>query len=92
MRVRRSSDSKCLGLLYGRPEGASTDDLLFLKSLTFCFQLCTVAHFFGFMPLPWFSSLIDKTDLSDFVSYVCRRWWGGGDFVCLFEKNISHCH
>jgi hypothetical protein len=26
------------------------------ESLAFCFQLCTVAHFVGFLLLPWFSS------------------------------------
>ncbi len=39
----------------------------------------------GFL-VPWFSSLIDKTDLADFMCYVwIRRWWGL-DFVCLFGK------
>jgi hypothetical protein len=26
------------------------------ENLAFCFQLCTVAHFVGFLMLPWFSS------------------------------------
>jgi hypothetical protein len=25
------------------------------ENLAFCFQLCTVTHFVGFLPLPWFS-------------------------------------
>jgi hypothetical protein len=42
-------------------------------SLVFCRSL-------GFL-VPWFSSLIDKTDLADFVCYV----WGrrGGEGLCL---------
>ncbi len=29
--------------------------IYFPENLAFCFQLCTVAHFVGFLPLPWFS-------------------------------------
>jgi hypothetical protein len=35
------------------------------ENLAFCFQLCTVAHFVGFLLLPWFSSL--TADLADFL-------------------------
>ncbi len=47
----------------------------------------------GFL-VPWFSSLIDKTDVADFMCYVMygEKGGGGGDFICLFAKTISHCH
>ena len=43
----------------------------------------------GFL-VPWFSSLIDKTDLADFMCYVWRRRWGVGNlFVCLQKLYLS---
>jgi hypothetical protein len=65
------------------PEGVCTDKFLSRK-LAFCFQLCTVTHFVGFLPLPWFScSLV-------FFPYSCIRF--GGFFVsCMenMEKNVG---
>jgi hypothetical protein len=29
--------------------------IYYQENLAFCFQLCTVAHFVGYLPLPWFS-------------------------------------
>jgi hypothetical protein len=52
-------------------------------SLVFCRSL-------GFL-VSWFSSLIDKTGLTDIVCDVCREG-GGGGFVRLFAKTIFHCH
>ena len=46
------------------------------ENLAFCFQLCTVAHFVGFLLLPWFSSSLVFFPYSCFggfcVSYVLR--------------------
>jgi hypothetical protein len=47
------------------------------ENLAFCFQLCTVTHFVGFLLclgflVPWFSSLTAESDLADFLCYVCR--------------------
>jgi hypothetical protein len=51
------------------------------ENLAFCFQLCTVTHFVGFLPLPWFScSLV-------FFPYSCIRF--GGFFVSCMEKNVG---
>ncbi len=51
------------------------------ENLAFCFQLCTVTHFVGFLPLPWFScSLV-------FFPYSCNRF--GGFFVSCMEKNVG---
>ncbi len=53
----------------------------FIINLAFCFQLCTVAHFVGYLQLPWFSC-----SLVFFPFFVCY------DIVCFFAKTISHCH
>jgi hypothetical protein len=53
-------------------------------SLVFCRSLAFL--------VPWFSSLIDKTGLEDFVCDVCREGGGEGGFLCLFAKTIFHCH
>ncbi len=29
--------------------------IYYQENLAFCFQLCTAAHFVGYLPLPWFS-------------------------------------
>ncbi len=48
------------------------------ENLAFCFQLCTVTHFVGFLPLPWFScSLV-------FFPYSWIRV--GGFFVLCMNK------
>ena len=50
--------------------------------------LLVICSSLGFL-VPWFSSLIDKTDLADFVCYVWRRRWGGGTFVCLQKLYLT---
>ncbi len=51
------------------------------ENLTFCFQLCTVTHFIGFLPLPWFSCSFV------FFPYSCIRF--GGFFVLCMEKKVD---
>ncbi len=41
--------------------------IYYWENLAFCLQLCTVAHFVGFLPLPWFSCSLD------FFPYMQRR-------------------
>jgi hypothetical protein len=54
--------------------------------------LLAICTSLGFL-VPWFSSLIDKTDLADFVCYIIYgEEGGGGDIACFFAKTISHCH
>ncbi len=51
------------------------------ENLAFCFQLCTVTHFVGFPPLPWFScSLV-------FFPYSWIRF--GRFFVLCLEKKVG---
>ncbi len=51
------------------------------ENLAFCFQLCTVTHFVGFLPLPWVScSLV-------FFPYSWIRF--GRFFVFCMEKKVG---
>ncbi len=75
------------------PEGACTDDLLSRKP-GFLLSACTVAHFVGICSslgflVPWFSSLIDKTDLADFVCICGEEGGGGGHCFFLCKNYIS---
>jgi hypothetical protein len=50
-----------------------------------------ICHSLGFL-VPWFSSLIDKTDLADFVCYLWRKKVGGGGgalSVCLQKLYLT---
>ncbi len=48
------------------------------ENLAFCFKLCTVTHFVGFLPLPWFSSSL--------VVFPYSWFRFGGFFVLCMEK------
>jgi hypothetical protein len=59
--------------------------------------LLVICSSLGFL-VPWFSSLIDKTDLADFVCYNLQYLWrrrlggggGGGGVGCWVEKRKVH--
>ncbi len=51
------------------------------ENLAFCFQLCTVMHFVGFLPLPWFSCSLF------FFPYSWIRF--GRFFVLCMEKKAG---
>ncbi len=51
------------------------------RNLAICFQLCTVTHFVGFLPLPWFScSLV-------FFPYSWISF--GGFFMSCIKKKVG---
>jgi hypothetical protein len=66
--------------------------IFYQENLAFCFQLCTVTHLVGFLPLPWFSfslffSLTAESDLVDFCLMYGEEVGGLYLFVC---KTKSH--